>query len=127
MSYYLAGGGVGGLVLIIIIIVACNQKKAAPPADPAAVAAAAAAAAAAASTSGSSSHLVQGQVIGQGQVGVEMPRFDVNTGLPLAPAGQGGTVAQLTELKRLLDTGVLSQAEFDAQKKMILAGPSVHA
>ena len=83
-------------------------------------------------------------MIAQGQVGVEMARFDVNTGLPLAPAGgqarfdvntglplapagQGGTVAQLQELKQLLDTGVLSQAEFETQKKMILAGPSVHA
>ena len=111
----LAGGGVAVLILIIICVVV-NNKKAAPPADPAAAAA------------GSTSQVAQGQVIAQGQVGVEMPRFDVNTGLPLAPAGgQGAMVAQLQELKQLLDTGVLSQAEFETQKKMILAGPSVHA
>ena len=114
----LAGGGVAVLILIIICVVVSNKNQAA----------AKEAAAAAAAAAGSTSQVAQGQVIAQGQVGVEMPRFDVNTGLPLAPAGgQGAMVAQLQELKQLLDTGVLSQAEFETQKKMILAGPSVHA
>jgi hypothetical protein len=40
---------------------------------------------------------------------------------PAAPAA-GGTdmVAELTSLKGLLDAGVLTQAEFDAQKQKIL-------
>ena len=33
-----------------------------------------------------------------------------------------GTIAQLKELKELLDGGVLTQGEFDAQKSVILAG-----
>jgi hypothetical protein len=44
---------------------------------------------------------------------------------PPAPAGAAITddvVEQLTNLKQLLDSGVLSQAEFDAQKQRILAG-----
>jgi membrane protease subunit (stomatin/prohibitin family) len=36
-----------------------------------------------------------------------------------APADDG--MAKLTELKGLLDSGVLTQAEFDAQKQKILA------
>lgn len=42
-----------------------------------------------------------------------------------APAGGGaaaGQVEALTQLKGLLDSGVLTQAEFDAQKQKILAG-----
>jgi membrane protease subunit (stomatin/prohibitin family) len=38
---------------------------------------------------------------------------------PAAPAEDG--VAKLNELKQLLDSGVLTQAEFDAQKQKILA------
>ena len=40
-----------------------------------------------------------------------------------APAQAGGTdmVTQLENLKKLLDDGVLTQAEFDAQKQKILA------
>jgi hypothetical protein len=40
------------------------------------------------------------------------------------PAAAGGTdiVAQLTELKGLLDQGVLSPEEFDAAKQKLLAG-----
>jgi membrane protease subunit (stomatin/prohibitin family) len=44
---------------------------------------------------------------------------------PAAPAGQAAstedTVTQLTKLKELLDSGVLTKAEFDAQKQKILA------
>ena len=42
---------------------------------------------------------------------------------PPAPAPAGGTdmVTQLENLKKLLDDGVLTQAEFDAQKQKILA------
>ena len=39
-----------------------------------------------------------------------------------APAGGDDMVAQLTNLKKLLDDGILTQAEFDAQKQKILAG-----
>jgi membrane protease subunit (stomatin/prohibitin family) len=38
------------------------------------------------------------------------------------PASGEDTVTQLTKLKELLDGGVLTQAEFDAQKQKILAG-----
>jgi hypothetical protein len=40
---------------------------------------------------------------------------------PAAPAITDSVVDQLTNLKSLLDSGVLSQAEFDAQKQRILA------
>ena len=39
-----------------------------------------------------------------------------------APAGQQDSYNQLTQLKSLLDQGVLTQAEFDAQKQKILQG-----
>ena len=39
-----------------------------------------------------------------------------------APAGQEDSYNQLTQLKSLLDQGVLTQAEFDAQKQKILQG-----
>jgi membrane protease subunit (stomatin/prohibitin family) len=38
------------------------------------------------------------------------------------PASGEDTVTQLTKLKELLDSGVLTQAEFEAQKQKILAG-----
>ena len=42
---------------------------------------------------------------------------------PAAPApSQGDSIAQLKELAELKDSGVLTQAEFDAQKAKILAG-----
>jgi hypothetical protein len=42
---------------------------------------------------------------------------------PPPPAAPGKSVGeQLTELKSLLDAGVLTQAEFDAQKAKILQG-----
>jgi hypothetical protein len=41
---------------------------------------------------------------------------------PAAPAPQGDPIAQLKELAALKDSGVLTQAEFDAQKAKILAG-----
>ncbi len=39
---------------------------------------------------------------------------------PAAPS-QGDAMAQLTQLKQLLDQGVLTQAEFDMQKTKILS------
>ena len=39
-----------------------------------------------------------------------------------APASQDDTYNELTKLKSLLDQGVLTQAEFDAQKQKILQG-----
>ena len=41
---------------------------------------------------------------------------------PESPQSQASTVAQLTDLKKLLDAGVLTQAEFDQQKSKILKG-----
>jgi hypothetical protein len=43
---------------------------------------------------------------------------------PAAPAAAGGTdiVAKLTELKGLVDQGVLTQDEFEIAKKKLLAG-----
>ena len=39
-----------------------------------------------------------------------------------APAAGGGIAGQLTQLKGLLDSGVLTQEEFDAAKAKALAG-----
>jgi hypothetical protein len=39
-----------------------------------------------------------------------------------APAAAGGITEQLTQLKGLLDSGVLNQQEFDAAKAKVLAG-----
>jgi hypothetical protein len=39
-----------------------------------------------------------------------------------APAAGGGITEQLTQLKGLLDSGVLSQEEFEAAKAKVLAG-----
>ena len=39
-----------------------------------------------------------------------------------ATAGSDDMVAQLTNLKSLLDQGILTQAEFDMQKQKLLAG-----
>ena len=39
-----------------------------------------------------------------------------------APAGEEDSYNRLTQLKSLLDQGVLTQAEFDAQKQKILQG-----
>ena len=41
---------------------------------------------------------------------------------PPAAAPAGGITEQLTQLKGLLDSGVLSQQEFDAAKAKVLAG-----
>jgi hypothetical protein len=41
---------------------------------------------------------------------------------PAAAAPQTDMVAQLTQLKSLLDSGALSQEEFDAAKQKLLAG-----
>ena len=40
---------------------------------------------------------------------------------PAAPASDEDAMAKLTQLKSLLDQGVLTQAEFDMQKSKILA------
>ena len=42
--------------------------------------------------------------------------------LPAPSAGSGDMVAQLESLKKLLDEGILTQAEFDMQKQKLLAG-----
>ena len=39
---------------------------------------------------------------------------------PAAPASDEDAMAKLTQLKSLLDQGVLTQAEFDMQKQKIL-------
>ena len=41
---------------------------------------------------------------------------------PAAPADDEDAMAKLSQLKGLLDQGVLTQAEFDAQKQKILQG-----
>jgi hypothetical protein len=41
---------------------------------------------------------------------------------PAPSAGGGDMVAQLENLKKLLDEGILTQAEFDMQKQKLLAG-----
>ena len=41
---------------------------------------------------------------------------------PVAAPSQADSIAQLKELAELKDSGVLTQAEFDAQKAKILAG-----
>src|SRR5205814_1520092 len=41
---------------------------------------------------------------------------------PPPPAPARDAIAQLTDLKGLLDAGVLTQAEFDTQKQKILQG-----
>ena len=52
----------------------------------------------------------------QGQPAQQVPAA------PAAPASREDDMAQLTQLKSLLDQGVLTQAEFDAQKQKILQG-----
>ena len=41
---------------------------------------------------------------------------------PAAPAAGGGIAEQLTQLKGLLDSGVLTQAEFETAKQKVLQG-----
>jgi membrane protease subunit (stomatin/prohibitin family) len=58
-----------------------------------------------------------------GQAEEEAPPQSQQPPAPVAqPASGEDTVTQLTKLKELLDAGVLTQAEFDAQKQKILAG-----
>jgi membrane protease subunit (stomatin/prohibitin family) len=58
-----------------------------------------------------------------GQAEQEAPPQSQQPPAPAAQAASGeDTVTQLTKLKELLDGGVLTQAEFDAQKQKILAG-----
>jgi hypothetical protein len=51
------------------------------------------------------------------------PQYAPPPPAPAAPsAGGSDMVAELTNLKGLLDSGVLTQAEFDAQKQKVLNG-----
>ena len=45
---------------------------------------------------------------------------------PAGAASSSGPMAQLRELKELLDNGTLTQEEFDAQKKKALGDITVH-
>jgi membrane protease subunit (stomatin/prohibitin family) len=49
------------------------------------------------------------------------PQYQQAAGPVSTPAGGEDTVTQLTKLKGLLDAGVLTQEEFDAEKRKILA------
>jgi hypothetical protein len=59
--------------------------------------------------------MLEAQQASQAQQQYRPPQYE-----PPPPASQPSTVEQLTELKKLLDAGVLTQAEFDAQKSKIL-------
>jgi membrane protease subunit (stomatin/prohibitin family) len=50
----------------------------------------------------------------------QQPQQAAPAAAPAAPAEDN--IAKLNELKGLLDSGVLTQQEFDAQKQKILAG-----
>jgi hypothetical protein len=49
------------------------------------------------------------------------PGFQEAAAPATTPASAGDTVTQLTKLKELLDAGALTQAEFDTEKRKILA------
>ncbi len=51
----------------------------------------------------------------------EEPAAEQEAAAPAAPSADE-SMEQLTKLKELLDSGVLTQAEFDAQKQKILQG-----
>ena len=53
--------------------------------------------------------------------------FDPNTGQPIVPSGFAveDKMSKVKELKQMLDGGALTQAEFDAERK-VLGGPSAH-
>ena len=55
-------------------------------------------------------------------------KFDPNTGQPIVPSGLAveDRMSKVKELKQMLDSGALTQAEFDAEKKKVLDGPSAH-
>ena len=50
------------------------------------------------------------------------PTASAPAAAPAPTAGGADMVAQLENLKKLLDEGVLTQAEFDMQKQKLLAG-----
>ena len=50
------------------------------------------------------------------------PQYAPPPAAPAAPEVGSDMVTQLENLKKLLDDGVLTQAEFDMQKQKILAG-----
>jgi len=50
------------------------------------------------------------------------PQYAPPPAAPAAGAGSDDMVTQLTNLKSLLDQGILTQAEFDMQKAKLLAG-----
>jgi hypothetical protein len=62
----------------------------------------------------------------QQQYAQQQPQYAPPPPAPAAPApasaGSDDMVAQLTNLKSLLDQGILTQAEFDMQKQKLLAG-----
>ena len=72
----------------------------------------------------------QGQAEDQAQEGDQEARLEAleadQASAPAAPApaaaGDDEMVTKLTNLKGLLDSGVLTQAEFDAAKAKVLAG-----
>ena len=61
------------------------------------------------------------------------PMFDPNTGQPIVPAeppvpqppppASDDTMAKLTELKEMLDSGILTEEEFVKEKALVLGGP----
>lgn len=60
----------------------------------------------------------------QDMMAQQQPQYDLAPAPAPAPAAgfNDDMVAKLTSLKGLLDAGVLTEAEFDAQKQKILAG-----
>ena len=61
------------------------------------------------------------------------PMFDPNTGQPIVPAeppvpqppppASDDMMAKLTELKEMLDSGILTEEEFVKEKALVLGGP----
>jgi hypothetical protein len=66
----------------------------------------------------------QNQQIAELQAQQAQQQYAAPPSPPAAAPAAGGTdmVAQLENLKKLLDEGILTQAEFDMQKQKLLAG-----
>ena len=69
----------------------------------------------------------QNEAIADLQAQQQQPQYAPPPPAPAAPAapasaGSDDMVAQLQNLKSLLDQGILTQAEFDMQKQKLLAG-----
>ncbi len=71
---------------------------------------------------GRDQNAAQDQQIADLQSQQAQPAQQVPAAPAAAPASREDDMAQLTQLKSLLDQGVLTQAEFDAQKQKILQG-----